>query len=58
MPCEFFFGQVPVSLISEIFTVLNFQNVIKVVHLKKHFEEELVEVENGKWKCPHILNVC
>ena len=35
-------------------TVANFQN-LKVVHSKKFFEEELVEVENGKWKCPHIL---
>ena len=27
-----------------------------MVHLKK-FLEELVEVENGKWKCPHITYV-
>ena len=39
-----------------MYTVVNFQN-LKVVHLKKSFEEELVEVENGKWKCPHILYV-
>ena len=30
---------------------MNFQNL--KVHLKKFFEE-LVEMENGKWKCPHI----
>ena len=36
--------------------VMNFQN-IKVVHLKKCFEEELVKVEIGKWKFPHILYV-
>ena len=23
--------------------------------MKKFFEEELIKVENGKWKCPHIL---
>ena len=34
-------------------TVVNFQN-LKDVHLKKFFEE-LITVENGKWKCPHIL---
>ena len=41
---------------------VNFKN-LKVVHLKK-FLEELVNVENGKWKvesgkwkCPHILHV-
>ena len=34
---------------------MNFQNL--KVHLKKFFEEELVEMENGKWKCPHILYV-
>ena len=28
-------------------TVVNFQN-LKEVHLKKFFEDELVEVENGK----------
>ena len=32
---------------------MNFQNL--KVHLKKFFEEELVEMENGKWKCQHIL---
>ena len=36
-------------------TVMNFQNL--KVHLKKFFEEELVELENGKWKCPYILYV-
>ena len=42
---------------------VNFKN-LKVVHLKKFLEEELVNVENGKWKvesgqwkCPHILHV-
>ena len=35
--------------------MVNFQN-LKVVHVKKFFEEELVEVENGKGKCPHILH--
>ena len=30
-------------------TGVNFQN-LKVVHLKKFLEEELVNVENGKWK--------
>ena len=30
-------------------TQVNFQN-LKVVHLKKFLEEELVNVENGKWK--------
>ena len=39
-----------------MYAVVNFQN-LKGVHLKKSFEEELVEVENGKWKCPHILYV-
>ena len=36
-------------------TVVNFQT-LKVVHLMKSLEE-LVEVENGKWKCPHITHV-
>ena len=36
-------------------TVMNFQNL--KVHLKNFFEEELVEMENGKWKCPHIFYV-
>ena len=31
----------------KMFTVVDFQN-LKVVHLKKFFDEELVEVENGK----------
>ena len=35
------------SLTSKMCTVMNFQN-LKVVHLKKFFEEELVKVENGK----------
>ena len=39
-----------------MYAVVNFQN-LKGVHLKKSFEEELVEAENGKWKCPHILYV-
>ena len=30
-------------------TQVNFQN-LKVAHLKKFLEEELVNVENGKWK--------
>ena len=34
---------------------MNFQNS-KVVHLKELFEEELVNVENGKWKSPHKLH--
>ena len=37
----------PLSLTSKMYTVMNFQN-LKVVHLKKFFEEELVKVENGK----------
>ena len=37
--------------------MVNFQNLnLRVVHVKKFFEE-LVEVENGKGKCPHILYV-
>ena len=36
-------------------TVVNFQT-LKVVHLTKSLEE-LVEVENGKRKCPHITYV-
>ena len=36
--------------------MVNFQN-LKVVHVKKYFKEGLVEVENGKGKCPHILYV-
>ena len=36
--------------------MVNFQN-LKVVHVKNFFEEGLVEKENGKGKCPHILYV-
>ena len=43
-------------------TQVNFQN-LKVAHLKKFLEEELVNVENGKWKVEngnvhtyHMLN--
>ena len=36
--------------------MVNFKN-LKVVHVKTFFEEEFVEVENGKGKCPHILYV-
>ena len=36
--------------------MVNFQN-LKVVHVKTFFEEEFVEVEIGKGKCPHILYV-
>ena len=39
-----------------MWTVVNFQN-LKVVHLKKFFEDELVEVENGKWECTDMLYV-
>ena len=49
------FWQVPLPLISKMCTVMNFQNL--KVHLKNFFEEELVEMENGKWKCPHIFYV-
>ena len=36
--------------------MVNFQN-LKVVHVMKFFEEEHVEVDYGKGKCPHVLYV-
>ena len=34
-------------------TVVYVQNLKVVLNLKQFFEEELVTVENVKWKCPH-----
>ena len=30
---------------------------VKSGTLEEMFQEELVKVENGEWKCPHILHV-
>ena len=57
MPFQNHFCQVPLSLILEVWTVVNVQN-LTVVHLKEFFKKSLiVEVENWKRKCPPILYV-